>query len=77
VKFRTYDFLDVESIPNNHDAMIQALRTKGPLAVSVFVDAGWMAYSDGVYPCLTNGQVNHGVVLVGWNEEQNYYLIKK
>jgi cathepsin C len=78
-----YDGSDAESI-------MEELYTNGPLAVGVEPDEDFMFYSDGIYkstvPAKGNSstargeweQVDHGVLLVGWGEEdgQPYWKIQ-
>ncbi len=49
----------------------QAIKDFGPVYVSVTADTAFQAYSEGIYnrPAETD-QTNHGVVLVGWDDDQ-------
>ena len=42
----------------------------GPVAASVYVGSAFQAYRGGIFNTTQNGQVNHGVVLVGWDDAQ-------
>ncbi len=48
----------------------QAILDYGPVSVAVYVNSAFQAYSGGVFNGCASGQVNHGVVLVGWDDNQ-------
>jgi hypothetical protein len=48
----------------------QAIYDYGPACVGVYVDSAFQGYRRGVFNACSNGQVNHGVVLVGWDDNQ-------
>jgi len=48
----------------------QALLDHGPLSVAVYVNSAFHAYTGGVFNDCQEGTVNHGVVLVGWDDTQ-------
>jgi len=50
------------------DAIKQAIVTYGPVAVGISVNAAFQAYSGGIFNGCENGELNHGVVLVGWDD---------
>lgn len=54
----------------------QALCTYGPLAVAVRVTGKFQAYTGGVFNENDNGSVNHGVLLIGWDDAKGAWLIK-
>jgi cathepsin L len=69
----------VKLAENNYTALMNAVATVGPIAVSV--DASWGGYSSGIFSgCDTsdNVDINHAVVLVGYGEEngQLYWTIR-
>lgn len=48
-----------------------AILTRGPVGVGVAVDHAFGAYSGGIFNACNNTQaLNHGVVLVGWDDTQ-------
>ncbi len=53
------------------------MRTYGPVAVGVYADNSWMSYQSGIVDCGPASTTNHAVTVVGWNQEGNYYRIKK
>ncbi|MBD3260576.1 MAG: hypothetical protein GF334_02690 [Candidatus Altiarchaeales archaeon] len=53
----------------------KALMSSGPIDVSMHASNMVKDPATGIYSC-PNNQINHGVVLVGWNDIEGYYLIK-
>ncbi|MEW5994833.1 MAG: C1 family peptidase [Candidatus Zixiibacteriota bacterium] len=52
----------------------QAILDYGPVSVAVYVNAAFQAYNGGVFDgCVEDGQINHAVVLVGWDDTQGPY----
>jgi len=64
---------------NNYTALMNAVATVGPVAVSVDA-AAWGAYSSGIFSGCNqvNPDIDHAVVLMGYGEEngQKYWLIR-
>jgi len=57
----------------------EALCRYGPLAVALYVDGEeFCAYTSGVYSGVRSGgqAVNHAVLLVGWDDGKQAWLIK-
>ena len=52
------------------DAVKQAILDYGPVAVGVAVGSDFHAYSGGIFNIWDGGEINHGVVLVGWDDNQ-------
>ena len=48
----------------------QAIMDYGPVTAGVYVDSAFQAYKGGVFNAPGWGIMNHGVVLVGWNDNQ-------
>lgn len=48
----------------------------GPLAVAVNVTANFQSYTSGVFNENDNSGINHGVTLIGWDDNRNAWLIK-
>ncbi len=64
---------------NNYTALMNAIATVGPVAVSV--DANWGGYESGIFHgCdpARNVDIDHAVVLVGYGEEkgEKYWLVR-
>jgi hypothetical protein len=58
-----------EGVPDV-SAMKQALLDYGPLSVAVYVNSAFQAYNHGVFNGCGGGEINHGVTLVGWDDDQ-------
>ncbi len=49
----------------------QAIMDHGPVAVAVYVDSDFQAYKSGVFKeTYSGGSINHGVTLVGWDDNK-------
>jgi len=57
------------SIPSV-DAMKQAILDYGPISVAVHANSAMQAYNGGIFNGCNNGEINHGVTLVGWDDNQ-------
>jgi cathepsin L len=68
---------NVSTVPSV-DAVKQALCSHGPLATAVMVDTAFQAYTGGVFDEHTThfDWINHGVVIVGWDDAKRAWLIK-
>jgi cathepsin L len=64
---------------NNYTALMNAIATVGPIAISVDASV-WHNYESGVYDGCNqvNPDIDHAVVLVGYGEEdgQKYWLVR-
>lgn len=69
--YRIYDWNYIG--PDNNIASIedikQAIYQFGPVGVAVYVNASFQAYNGGVFNECSSGDINHAVVLVGWNDD--------
>lgn len=63
------------SIPSV-DAIKQAIYDHGPVTAAVCVNAGFSYYSGGVFSGPSCSRVNHGVIIVGWNDPGGYWIIR-
>lgn len=61
---------------NNYSALMNAVSTVGPIAISV--DASWRNYDSGVYTGSCGTTIDHAVVLVGYGVDagKEYYLVR-
>jgi len=57
------------SIPSV-SSMKQAILDYGPISVAVYANSAMQAYTGGIFNGCQSGTVNHGVVLVGWDDNQ-------
>ena len=63
--------------PWDVEAIKLYLREKGPLAVYFGIGSDYGGYFDGdIYRCENDDGINHAVVLVGYNDTENYWIIK-
>jgi len=64
---------------NNYTALMNAIATVGPIAISVDASA-WSPYESGVFSGCNQAQpdIDHAVVLMGYGEEngQKYWLVR-
>ena len=58
-----------DAIPATN-AMKQAIYDYGPVSVALYVDDAFQGYTGGVFNACADGEVNHAVVLVGWDDTQ-------
>ncbi len=58
------------------DAIKQAISTHGPVAAAVCVNYAFNYYRSGVFSGPGCRLVNHGVVIVGWNDDGGYWIIR-
>jgi C1A family cysteine protease len=65
------------SVPSTA-AIQQAIYDHGPVAVSMCVGPAFQAYPGGVFSTneTCTGDVNHGVVLVGWDDAQGVWFLR-
>ena len=60
--------------------MKYAIKTYGPISVSVCAGPGWNYYTGGAYThddsYYCNGGTNHAVILVGWNDASNTFILR-
>lgn len=48
----------------------QAIFSYGPVSVGIYVNPAFQSYSGGIFNVSENKTINHGVVLVGWDDSQ-------
>ncbi len=58
------------------DAIKQAISEHGPVAAAVCVNYAFNYYRDGVFSGPGCRLVNHGVVIVGWNDDEGCWIIR-
>jgi C1A family cysteine protease len=54
----------------------QAIYAHGPLSVSVCVNDAFQSYNGGVFSGPGCSDLNHGVVLVGWNDDDGCWILR-
>lgn len=58
------------------DAIKTAIYQYGPVAVAVAADSYFQSYTGGVFNRNSSSQVNHAVVLVGWDDSQQCWILR-
>jgi tetratricopeptide (TPR) repeat protein len=58
------------------DEIKQSMCQYGPLATTVAATNAFVAYGGGVFNEGSNAQINHGVVLVGWDDERGAWRMR-
>ncbi len=68
--YRVDDWARIGSGIPPADDIKQAILDYGPVSATVAVDSAFQAYDGGVFNACWDGQVNHAIVLVGWDDNQ-------
>ncbi|MEW6413289.1 MAG: C1 family peptidase [Candidatus Zixiibacteriota bacterium] len=50
------------------DQIKQAILTYGPVGVAVYASSNWTYYTGGIWNVCSDVEINHAVVLVGWDD---------
>ena len=73
---KDWDYIkNSRSIPDV-DSIKQAIYDYGPISAAVYVDSSFQSYGSGVFEGPSYGSVNHAVVLVGWNDDPGYWVLR-
>lgn len=75
-KAAAWGFVTVKAEVPSVAQLKQALVTHGPLAVAVRVTPAFQAYTAGVFNQNDTGWINHGVVIVGWDNARGAWRIR-
>ena len=54
----------------------KAILDHGPVATTVCVSVGFVLYKEGVFDNAGCDEINHAVVLVGWNDDEGYWIMR-
>lgn len=63
-------YIGTSSSVAGRDAIKRAIIEYGPVSVSVYVSSPFHWYDEGIYNYCDQGEINHSVVLVGWDDDQ-------
>ncbi|HYW68184.1 MAG TPA: C1 family peptidase, partial [bacterium] len=69
-RLRGWGFLDPSVEVPDIDMIKRAIMTYGPVSVGVLADSGFSSYRGGIFDGWTAHDINHAVVLVGWDDNQ-------
>lgn len=77
-KIASWKYLPTKDSAGNVDPseIKAAIYAYGPIAVGVSASDSWSSYTGGVFSGCQNGQPNHAVELVGWDDAQGVYIMK-
>ena len=64
----SWEFIGDEGSIPSVEKIKQAIYTHGPVSSTVYVDSAFHMYTGGVFNGDGDGPVNHGVVIVGWDD---------
>jgi C1A family cysteine protease len=63
------------SVPTT-EAIKQAIYDYGPVCAAVAVSSSFQAYSGGVYDADDTTDINHAIMLVGWDDDQGCWILR-
>lgn len=79
-KLTSWAYVGSQSAVPSVQAIKQAIYTYGPIGAGVYVGPYFQAYSGGVFNTNESGQINHAIVLVGWNDDigpdDGYWILR-
>lgn len=68
---------EVGYVGDSQEDIKQALVEHGPLATAMGIQSSFGGYWDGdIYRCSNDSGVSHGVILVGYNDAGNYWIVR-
>lgn len=68
---------DTGYVSNDMATIQEYLIEKGPLSVAMGIGSNFGGYFDGdIYRCTNDGGANHAVVIAGYNEAEEYWIVK-
>lgn len=74
-KIKSYSYVSSSSMPSV-DAIKSAIYNYGPVTAGVTADSYFQSYRSGVFDHDTNANINHGIVLVGWDDSLGAWILK-
>jgi C1A family cysteine protease/TolA-binding protein len=73
---QTWGWVDAYQSQPSVDAMKAAMCQYGPLTAAVAATPAFIAYSGGVFDEQSAASINHAIVLVGWDDARNAWLLR-
>ncbi len=68
-------FINADGVPTV-TALKNALYKYGAVAASVYVDERFQYYKTGVFNGKAKGEINHAIIITGWDDEKQAWRIK-
>lgn len=65
-----------DNTPPTVEAIKNAIYTYGPIGAAVGASNAFMSYSSGVFNQCDGTQPNHAIVLTGWDDDGQYFVMK-
>jgi TolA-binding protein len=75
-RIATWGFVDDKALLPSVAKIKESLCKFGPVSASVFVTPAFMAYTGGVFDEGADGQPNHAVVIIGWDDKRGAWLVR-
>jgi cathepsin L len=75
-RIATWGFVDENALVPSVEKIKAALCKFGPVSASVFVTPAFTAYTGGVFDEGAQGQPNHAVVIIGWDDKRGAWLVR-
>jgi PKD repeat protein len=72
----TWYYVGPSSSVASTDDIKNAMYNYGPIAAAVCVDSYFQSYNSGIFTNTSSGQVNHAIVLVGWDDTGGYWILR-
>ena len=58
------------------ESIKNAIYNYGPVSAAVYVNSEFQYYTGGIFDTTDDGRINHAIVLVGWNEDPGYWILR-
>lgn len=75
-KVANWGYVDEDGMSPTVDELKSALCKYGVVSSSVYVTSAFKAYAGGVFDEFANGQTNHAVDIVGWDDLRGAWLVR-
>jgi tetratricopeptide (TPR) repeat protein len=72
----TWGWVDPYAVQPKVDEMKAAMCKYGPLTAAVAATSAFIAYSGGTFDEKSNSAINHAIMLVGWDDDRNAWLLR-